>query len=859
MMERKLYSEIPGGKNKFHSAVLTTFSFEFHYFEGQVLRTLKEKLITSVNILVDQKMLNESLGVSSNYLKSINQAYAVNGIRSSGAFHPKINFFIGDNSLLAVFGSGNITPGGHGKNHEVFTGFYADSEDDTELPLLLELWEYIINFSKQTEGYSAERICKTIAENCALFSSGEVERHRFHNIREDLDAALLYNDNEGSIYNQLSSLIPATEIEEITVICPYFDEDGALLTLFCQLFPNARLRVYLQKIGGMPPTKMVVDKRITFYDFNKTDRGKGEITGFLDNRRLHAKLFHFKSRTKEYCLVGSANATIAAMGSPDSRPLNEELCVLYASSSSEFLNDLGISKVSSPIENINTLSRQVRRQESIPSSNGRVRHIIKSIDLDGQLLKVYVNLTDHFDESYQLTAFGPDGVKCFLLSIPAGPKTVFEFVLSGEQCDMLPQYCAFVDINGNIVSDKVLINKIDKLMHTNPEKNLRNIREILAKVEAGKFSEFEIADYLNQLYREDPSARKRTMSPSSRSYSNKEVSEKDIPTLSYDEAVSASNDASVLSKIATGHMSSRLWQILEHIFECKSNAVADELMNEEEEASSSESKKRKVDEGASSENPIKTGNDISHALGVVKKISEQYVSDLRRGRYNKDHGIGIVDYLRFLLCSHVITAICHFGEYTSSPNNTGITEGRSRLCALYLDAMRSILREFALLHHELEIMKYDDNQNDLARRQNDLLRKTLYHIILDVSLIYNKMSRHEPVVKEEFILYCLNIFNKCGLPSDGLNDYLERLSSAYGRAFYPPHVLRTLNEIIEAVSKGIYKKTEKLGVIKIVSAQGDKYKIKTIYNEGLSFINKKDVRDLVPLEYYCRQSEILRA
>lgn len=286
-----------------------------------------------------------------------------------------------------------------------------------------------------------------------------------------------------------------------------------------------------------------------------------------------------------------------------------------------------------------------------------------------------------------------------------------------------------------------------------------------------------------------------------------------------------------------------MWQILEHIFECKSNAVADELMNEEEEASSSESKKRKVDEGASSENPIKTGNDISHALGVVKKISEQYVSDLRRGRYNKDHAIGIVDYLRFLLCSHVITAICHFGEYTSSPNNTGITEGRSRLYALYLDSMRSILREFALLHHELEIMKYDDNQNDLARRQNDLLSKTLYHIILDVTLIYNKMSRHEPVVKEEFILYCLNIFNKCGLPSDGLNDYLERLSSAYGRAFYPPHVLRTLNEIIEAVSKGIYKKTEKLGVIKIVSAQGDKYKIKTIYNERLSFINKKDVRD----------------
>lgn len=115
MEEKQIFEEIPGGKNRFHSAVLTSFSFNFHHFEYQVLKSLKNKWVTNVGILVDSNMLDRSAGLTSAGLRQLTQSYSINGVYCKGAFHPKINFIVGYNELLMIIGSGNITPGGHGK------------------------------------------------------------------------------------------------------------------------------------------------------------------------------------------------------------------------------------------------------------------------------------------------------------------------------------------------------------------------------------------------------------------------------------------------------------------------------------------------------------------------------------------------------------------------------------------------------------------------------------------------------------------------------------------------------------------------------------------------------------------------
>ena len=131
MIDKKLFYEI-NKKADFHSVVMTTFSFDFHYFETQVLKQIKQKGITNVSIFADETMLDESIGYATGNLKNISSTYSINSIASKGVFHPKLSLFVGEKEVMLLQGSGNITSGGHGKNHELFSVLYATEDDTTQ-------------------------------------------------------------------------------------------------------------------------------------------------------------------------------------------------------------------------------------------------------------------------------------------------------------------------------------------------------------------------------------------------------------------------------------------------------------------------------------------------------------------------------------------------------------------------------------------------------------------------------------------------------------------------------------------------------------------------------------------------------
>ena len=88
---------------EFHSVVMTTFSFDFHFFESQVLRLLKQKGVTSFNVMVDTSMLDKSIGFSTGHLKDICNHYSVHSVPCVGAFHPKIIFLAGKDDIIDVY------------------------------------------------------------------------------------------------------------------------------------------------------------------------------------------------------------------------------------------------------------------------------------------------------------------------------------------------------------------------------------------------------------------------------------------------------------------------------------------------------------------------------------------------------------------------------------------------------------------------------------------------------------------------------------------------------------------------------------------------------------------------------------
>ena len=108
----------------------------------------------------------------------------------------------------------------------LFTGFYATNEERDLLPLLNEAWHYLKNIASDIDGYIKTRLIDVVPRACNLIKDRPKEKHVFYKLDDSIDVALVYNE-ETSIFNQLQTLItPHNKIKKITVICPYYDEDG---------------------------------------------------------------------------------------------------------------------------------------------------------------------------------------------------------------------------------------------------------------------------------------------------------------------------------------------------------------------------------------------------------------------------------------------------------------------------------------------------------------------------------------------------------------------------------------------------------------------------------------------------------
>ena len=559
MINKKLYQEIQGGRNQFHSAILTSYSFNFHHFEHQVLKELRRKWITSVTVMADQRILDDMLGVASSHLKELSQSYSLIGCSVKGAFHPKINLFVGDDKLLLVFGSGNITPGGHGKNHELFTGFYADNENVTQLPLIIECWNYLMYLSKDFEGYS-KNLFQSLPGHCDLLKSPPSAKHTFHQLDETTEIALLYNE-QSSIFDQLSTLIPNEQIDKITIVSPYFDEDGQTLLDLLKQFPNAQMDVYLSTNFGLPPIKLISTESIMFYAWEETKRGQETINSKEEyKRKLHSKIFHFHAPNYEYCLIGSANATVPGLGASDINPVNEEFGALYKTSKKGFLSKLGISGTKKKV-----LHTDLRRDQSHSPGDNQdeaftKKMIITNVDCFNHSIKIHykqkTNITDGF-----VALFDGYGVIIKEQSVIFSDKEILSIKISEADISQNPAYILFKDEEKKKCSNKQLVNFVNKLINTDPSKGNRDIRQVINSISCGQFNEFEVIELINNI---QSAKDKKPIAGKSQALKDKDNSI--AVSMTYQEAVSAAKSGQNYQIIVDTYSANQLWKTLTQLF-----------------------------------------------------------------------------------------------------------------------------------------------------------------------------------------------------------------------------------------------------------------------------------------------------
>lgn len=471
-----------------------------------------------------------------------------------------------------------------------------------------------------------------------------------HRVAEDLQAALLYNEKGRSILSQIANIVPMNDVWSITIASPFFDEDGLTLLNIKALCPNAQMDVLIQKDCLMPPYKMVEMSDIIFYDFDKTQRGKAKIKGY--DRLAHAKVYVFKTHDMEYCVVGSANATKAGLGTMGRRGTNEELCVLYASTKKNFLHELGLT----PSKRCYIPRKQTTSQQSINVQETSKPIHISYASYEDNLLKVFI--TDSVIED-NVSIIVEDGINmtCFD-NIHINENTITVNAILGK-CSSL---CYAKDINGILISNKVFINRLDMLDTTNPSPKTRALNRIIYKIDSDGYNDLEMANLLTEVMcdmMDDTNQKKSTIAYS---YNNTISKKNDkLPQIKYH--ADYDNDNAHSSHTHRKSNASRLIESIEESIKKKLKTLDEDLKDEEEEGNADVSNQRTYDLSYKKKIPA---NNVSQCANKALTILKSYKTLISRRSEICEKGNNDIqkeDFHFFTLSMFAAMEICYLSRF----------------------------------------------------------------------------------------------------------------------------------------------------------------------------------------------------
>jgi hypothetical protein len=448
-------------RGKYHSCILTCYSLDFSFFEERVLPTLRTVNIKNVNVFVDGKFLELAQDATTGHEFRFNKTYKFQPVYAKGVFHPKIMLLTGVKHGLLIIGSGNITSSGLSTNDEIWGAFHLNDVNNENSLLFAEVWNYLQQFINETYGFGSQQIewirkySPWLAE--LPTSIGETYLESLNNY-----VSFICNSSESSIYQRLVKKIPNKNLIVLTIISPYYDQSGVLLKELKSYFQPGKFKCVLDLEYGLLPKDLDQETAslITFYDWS------GCMKDFNEGvNRLHAKIFHFLfSDGTEYMMLGSANATTAALGSGVDQAINQEagLIIRRTTSNKTWLEELDINLPDGTI-NLNSIPKNNHLIGQSEQRSVYTTRILYS-ELRGNELSVYINKEIKLANGYvvlfsrncdELEKITYEQTNKILISKCKKPEDIFKVHL--------------VDNSYNVISNYCIVHRVESLIKCNPD------------------------------------------------------------------------------------------------------------------------------------------------------------------------------------------------------------------------------------------------------------------------------------------------------------------------------------------------------------------------------------------------------
>jgi hypothetical protein len=308
----------------FHTTIMTTFCVDFDAFESIVLARLRTAECRNVVLVCDTGMVGLTLGDGASPPKLAGTNYLLAKARAIGVFHPKVIVQIGRDRGRLIVASANATASGLAGNLELAAAVECSGQESPERRVVLAGWNYAIQFLDRRQKAVDDKI--RWAHDRSTWLSEEPAPGEIVQLADGTPIGLLVATAQTGLAAQFAALVGRQRpVDRLVVLSPYWDENlEGLNGLRNLLHPKKTVLLIDAEEKAFPVDAVPRKAPIQVSDvrgFSKKHFPEGK------NRYIHAKMIVATVGRVDHVLIGSANCTLAALGSPSRAGINAEACL----------------------------------------------------------------------------------------------------------------------------------------------------------------------------------------------------------------------------------------------------------------------------------------------------------------------------------------------------------------------------------------------------------------------------------------------------------------------------------------------------------------------------------------------------
>lgn len=481
IQRHNIFDLIGGRQNLYHSAILTSYTFDPIFFESFYLPKLRQCGVSNVVVLLDASSYDQMLLHYTAFgLQTDCRLYTL--IRqiptNRGVFHPKVSMFFGEDAGMLSVGSGNLTYNGYALNEEVWNTFSLKGTNSEYFPLFKSVWKYLNNLYLPDSILLKQQL-RWMKDNVNWMS--ENESLDFDNVKIGHEIyRFVSNDSEGSILKKLQGIIGDEKVKLITTISPYYDVTGHTIKTLKEIFNPEEIKCVYSE-AGIYPYDLIRKKPdwLTLYSWD--DLFSSNTSNV---HKLHAKIIQFELRSRTILLSGSANVTNAAFSGA-----GDEACIaIICESNNNYIKGLGINldrKSVAGVLKLDALTKPERKSSDFLSKSVQ---IISSEIVDGTLT-VIINKPKVNDCNLKILDLNGNVINIYDIFADNYKIQIKEF----SQIDCI---AVIIDANCSEISNRSLVINEEDVVRFNPNKMLRKLDSLLESNIGWKDNLASILSYL---------------------------------------------------------------------------------------------------------------------------------------------------------------------------------------------------------------------------------------------------------------------------------------------------------------------------------------------------------------------------